>query len=1478
MAQPPVVPGMVPLRVLVDGLVAKTHSELVLLADTLPAVQNAAERKERMLRFSTHWRMQWVKLLVLVRWARRVGDLGSLVNALAFLDIQDSFFSGAADQLFRIHSDMLLMRDPNYDIVTAVDMLSNGNFQRLPSIIKKSTIPPAPLTPAQIKNTLVRLQDLIRMRLLADDVIPYPFRKSMIIARGCVTFKVENKFQVTLSLQGGSPELSWKIVDLQILVNFVKEDYEGVIGIHDYQLNGIIASAAQSLIPPSTPASGTDIAGPPKVEEVLKTPNFHPLVALHDHLDRFCVHLQMEILRAQINHLARTRWNTHIAYEMTPNQPDGTSLLKIRYWCGSRAVPADGGLWKHYIDIRLSTTQSESHSFSGSKDNESVKPNLVALANTHSRANSTYTRRYFAVRAYSVLKPLPQSGANLKANALPSGSEVLLSDHTQYPSRPTEFVLDSSLLDIEQVLTRVAYVQAKNLAMTIQKSLTETDRAEDKSVSDFVKVVAHFGVGDANTFQDPRVEVMYRPDKIACLTVDVRTGFVHVSELGEGAGLNPLVLLGGGIVDEAARSSSALKDSSATSLSSAEMLSQLKQIERDVNQDVSHAKLAIRRLKYSTFLAETRTYAEACKQKGISVLSKLPLNETLLKEICDPIPNHFILISVWSDCFIFVAVGDFEEMCMGSLVARADAEAKREDAIYRAWMVVKSNAGTRANAVSIKCVVPIRHDHVSMFLQSGGTSSFQQAISEHDLFAMDVEESGENGAGGQPKLKRSLSEGIDVLHLLGKQPKYHSFWNSMSPDIFDVLLAYSKKQLSWLSVLSQVDNLSVDYTFCLEKPLDCNPIPPEQLAITTPPKIMIHPFFFDIVRSIQSRTTSSEMKDRPATVEDLGLKYCFGSLYLFLENDGAIVGKVRLKNELLPSVKTVIMDSSLAQFNMQTYVVSLSVTQSDDCAREILRHWKGLAAIAEVASQIWTRKNWFKEHGIEIESYNVGTLTLRIAGCPLLSKGSGDQDSCLLRLRWRRFVPQAAQQHKSSTLDQFHVEIVDNEVVDVDAMDEGFGQANDCKVWVRLMEQVLNECLDMVIFAKRIKAVSNVLCVLKELEGQLSLPEYTVDGNQVVTVTPKSLTWVRLVIGNLGIDVYLFSNDTILIHDAAHGCADQTMDGNLVPIPFFTTTPPSAPLQQRTPFISSLSEYLKSKDLSEGTRLKLAGNGLLFTSNVMEPVLTRIALHMDIAASLDWFQYRSEQLFGENQIRVKNDSLQFKLVFHSVVRTAGWLVSPDRSMLFSVKRSGERAPDAVMQRLCTYINYKLRLLTPATVNMRIILDAFLHITELPDLIINDLIKLGSELDMKHTDTARAEWCIVMPPGGPDYLPAAGRLSFLVDRDIGRVSAVFRLHGVDGTQQLFPIRYNYQTNVISPWRKDEDLTQSQQGAFLQERLQQLSRDVKQDPCPFNKIFVPASTKDVPVNQGGPGKMFVILRHVCSKYADFKEAFSDEGWAL
>ncbi|KAJ3069952.1 hypothetical protein HDU99_002797, partial [Rhizoclosmatium hyalinum] len=544
-------------------------------------------------------------------------------------------------------------------------------------------------------------------------------------------------------------------------------------------------------------------------------------------------------------------------------------------------------------------------------------------------------------------------------------------------------------------------------------------------------------------------------------------------------------------------------------------------------------------LKFGTYVEDIKSIVGTGRcGEGVKFLETLPFEEALLGKVCKPkVPEHVAVLkfSEWDHAFLVLAVGDFEELRgMGT-------EGTGGGPLYRAWIAVASD-GSVNNSSILKASIPVKRDNIITFLnmQRGAPTPFSEERSKRRKKTPDSDEHG--------VVEAQNDAGHPVL------------WNEMNADVLAIILAYARKQFSWLTILSQIDDLALDYDIALPREYANTPLSPEKMALidTT---IMIHPFFFDIERKIQYKSDLN--LDRAATEEDKTAKYCFGNLYISREVDATtgisrVLGRVRLNAVILPSVVAteVVMDSPLATYDSERNVITFRAPESESGAKEILRHWKGLAAIAEAACQVWTRQESFKKLGIEIVSYAVGTLTLRVSGWGLLK--NDDDGNVHLRLRWRRFVNDVEGEAGARGLDQFVLDLPDEDVVD-----------ESVTKWLQVLQNVLNDCLDMVVFAKRLHSITSVMAVLKPIETQLNKAENRINGEPVMKVIPRSLSWIRVVNGTSGLDLYLFSNDTIIMYDASFGSADGVIDPKLVEILYFA--------QGNNSLVSLIPEMLRSQ-------------------------------------------------------------------------------------------------------------------------------------------------------------------------------------------------------------------------------------------------------------------------------------------------------------
>lgn len=92
---------------------------------------------------------------------------------MSFLDKQSMLFIETADMLARTSREALIAaRLPNYHITAAVEVLTTGNYGRLPICIKDRLLPIKALTNYDQKHTLRRLNQAILHRLVTDKLIP----------------------------------------------------------------------------------------------------------------------------------------------------------------------------------------------------------------------------------------------------------------------------------------------------------------------------------------------------------------------------------------------------------------------------------------------------------------------------------------------------------------------------------------------------------------------------------------------------------------------------------------------------------------------------------------------------------------------------------------------------------------------------------------------------------------------------------------------------------------------------------------------------------------------------------------------------------------------------------------------------------------------------------------------------------------------------------------------------------------------------------------------------------------------------------------------------------------------------------------------------------------------------------------------------------------------------------------------------------
>uniref|UniRef100_A0A3B5PRI5 Mediator of RNA polymerase II transcription subunit 14 n=1 Tax=Xiphophorus maculatus TaxID=8083 RepID=A0A3B5PRI5_XIPMA len=270
----------VKLSLLIEFLLQRTYHEITLLA----------ELKIEIVQFASRTRQLFVRLLALVKWASNAGKVEKCAMISSFLDQQAILFVDTADRLALLARDALVhARLPSFAIPFAIDVLTTGSYPRLPTCIRDKIIPPDPITKTEKQTTLNQLNQILRHRLVTTDLPPQ--LANLTVANGRVKFRVEGEFEATLTVMGDDPDIPWRLLKLEILVED-KETGDGRALVHSLQVNFIHELVQARLCADEK-----------------------PLQDMYNCLHSFCLSLQLEVLHSQTLMLIRERWGDLVQEE-----------------------------------------------------------------------------------------------------------------------------------------------------------------------------------------------------------------------------------------------------------------------------------------------------------------------------------------------------------------------------------------------------------------------------------------------------------------------------------------------------------------------------------------------------------------------------------------------------------------------------------------------------------------------------------------------------------------------------------------------------------------------------------------------------------------------------------------------------------------------------------------------------------------------------------------------------------------------------------------------------------------------------------------------------------------------------------------------------------------------------------------------------------------------------------------------------------
>lgn len=204
---PTVLQDLVPLGYLVDRVVAQAYSDLATLVETLPS-QSDQLRKRALVDYVLHTRRQLVKLLVLTRWSTEAKPIHKAMNLVGFLSRQNHAVDHAVHSLEHAATQLAAARLRNYDLDSALAVLTSGTYRALPLALSHPFTASGPLTDTEVVDTLHDVDNVLRWRLVIGlDHVPLAMRRvPWRVADGRVVFTVPGLWEAAFTYGGAADD------------------------------------------------------------------------------------------------------------------------------------------------------------------------------------------------------------------------------------------------------------------------------------------------------------------------------------------------------------------------------------------------------------------------------------------------------------------------------------------------------------------------------------------------------------------------------------------------------------------------------------------------------------------------------------------------------------------------------------------------------------------------------------------------------------------------------------------------------------------------------------------------------------------------------------------------------------------------------------------------------------------------------------------------------------------------------------------------------------------------------------------------------------------------------------------------------------------------------------------------------------------------------------------------------------------------
>ncbi|KAL7750130.1 mediator complex subunit [Sorochytrium milnesiophthora] len=366
--------NMVLLRVVASSLLRKAHSDFVKLLNRGDR-RTSDDNKAAVLQYLVKYRTHFAHLVAVTRWSQQAQSVMAVQSIIARLQRDDNVFEQACQSLNVASQQLAMARTRNYDVLTAVDVLSTGTMSLFPKVIlglsrfsicmslwangtflpgeqvvKQSLVADRPLTQSEINSSLRELDSVIRRRLLFQECgVPQELLQRWSIRHGRATFRVENEFAVTLTLPAGpDPEGPWEVLDLEIFSGTEEDGKAAGNSLSHAKSNSMAHDAlflhqvynvkllARDILYPRPTANSTAVADG-QTPSTAATPTAGdtprplvrlPLLELYHFLHHFTLSLRLERIYYSLVRLAKSTWRGRLRIQ----RDDEQHRVIVRYW------------------------------------------------------------------------------------------------------------------------------------------------------------------------------------------------------------------------------------------------------------------------------------------------------------------------------------------------------------------------------------------------------------------------------------------------------------------------------------------------------------------------------------------------------------------------------------------------------------------------------------------------------------------------------------------------------------------------------------------------------------------------------------------------------------------------------------------------------------------------------------------------------------------------------------------------------------------------------------------------------------------------------------------------------------------------------------------------------------------------------------------------------------------------------------------